>query len=110
LPYEQHRNENVMPRSRGMGDLSDGELDHRDRPRDYKRPRSDIAPGDILRNLARGGPPLNSNPNPVNKSTQNEVAQLLNLLRCYRVDSTVAADIYNQLLEIIDIDDFPVVE
>jgi hypothetical protein len=108
IPYEQHNN--VFPRSREMGLLSDGELEDRGFRRDSKKPRSDIAPEDLLRNLAQRGPHMNPNPNPVNKDTQNEVAQLLNLLRCYRVDSTVAQDIYNQLLEIIDIDDFPVVE
>jgi len=124
LPYDQHRHNNVMPRrsptrsagvtntthtSREIGLHSDGELDDRGPyHQSFKKPRSDIAPAELIRQLARGGGL--PNPNPVNKSTQNEVAQLLNLLRCYRVDSTVAQDIYNQLLEIVDIDDFPVVE
>ena len=39
-----------------------------------------------------------------------EVAHLLNLLRCYRVDSNMTQGIYNQLLDIVDINDFPIVE
>lgn len=96
--------------SREMGLLSDGELEDRTPRYDYQKPRSDIGSRDLIRNLSRGRPLLSSSNHNVNKTTTKEVAQLLNLLRSYRVDSTMAQDIYNQLLNIVDIDDFPAVE